>query len=163
MARTSRIQLTKLGVTGAAVIAALVVGAGSAANGSPPVGTGTTEILNRATTVDEIKINFNGIRLRTKDEVEIAQMHFTANPGWSSGWHKHTGPAIVAVKAGVLTIYQGSCHGIVVPAGMAYVERPGVAVVGRNEGTVRAEWYTTQIIPVAASTRDDVPEQCGLP
>ena len=163
MAQTSRARLTRLGAAGAGVVAVLLVGAGSAAHGSPPVGTGTTEILNRATTVDEVNINFNGIHLRTKDEVDIAQMHFTANPGWSSGWHEHTGPAIVAVKAGVLTIYQGSCHGIVVPAGKAYVERPGVAVVARNEGSVLAEWYTTQIIPIAASTRDDVPEQCGLP
>ena len=162
MARTIRSQTTRLGLAGSAVLVLLVAGAGSAAQGSPPVGTATTQILNRATTVAEVDIDFNGIELNTEDPIDVAQMHFTATPGWSSGWHQHTGPAIVAVKAGVLTFYQGSCQGITVPAGKAYVERPGVAVVARNEGTVVAEWYTTQLIPVASSTREDMPSQCGL-
>lgn len=155
--------LAKLALTSAAVFAALAVMTGNAATGSPPVGTGTSELLTRSTTVRELNINHRGIHLRTSRKVDIAVLHFTAEPGWSSGWHQHTGPAIVAVKSGELTIYQGNCDGVAVPAGQAYVERPGVPVVARNEGTSPAEWYTTEIIPIGTSTRVDVPEQCGLP
>lgn len=147
----------------AASTAMLVFGPGDVAQGSPVVGAGTQQILARATTLDELKVNFNGIHLRTHDEVDVVQAHFTADPGWSSGWHKHAGPAIITVKIGVLTTYNSRCQKTVVPAGKAFVETPGVAVVVRNEGTMLTEWYTTQIIPVAASTREDAPQQCGKP
>ena len=163
MRQEHRIAAVRVAATSAAVFAALAVMTGNAANGSPPVGTGTSELLARSTTIRNLNINHRGIHLRTTRNVDIAVIHFTAEPGWSSGWHQHTGPAIVAVKAGTLTIYQGNCLGTVVPAGHAYVERPGVPVVARNEATTPAEWYTTEIIPVGTSTRVDAPEQCGLP
>ncbi len=163
MAHSEQMRIGKRGgAAGVAIAAFIVAGTGSAAQGSPPVGTATQVLLGRATTLDEVKVNFNGIHLHTKDEVDIADIHFTANPGWSSGWHEHTGPAIVAVHAGALTIYQGSCHGVLVPAGNAFVERPGVPVVAHNNGKVVADWFTTEIIPVGTPTRQDVPARCGL-
>jgi quercetin dioxygenase-like cupin family protein len=158
-----------------AALAALVVV--SVAFGTPPLGVSTTATLADGSTVNTIKAHVAGLKLHTNASVEVFQTSSTAQPGFSSGWHQHTGPVIVNVTAGALNFYQpamsgnhvkggngqNACTTTNVTAGHAFIEEPGRPIVARNEGTVAASWVTTQIIPVGASHRDDVsPALCGV-
>jgi hypothetical protein len=62
-----------------------------------------------------------------------------------SGWHQHSGPAIVQVQEGFLKIYQGGCEPNVVGPGETFVEVPGLPVRGTAKGYVK--WTTTFVIP----------------
>jgi hypothetical protein len=81
----------------------------------------------------------------------------------------HTGPIIIKVTAGELTFYDragvvgSGCRVTHVSAGQGCFETSGEPILARNEGTVEADWITTQIIPVGASQRVDVtPGFCGV-
>ena len=109
-----------------------------------------------------------------------------AGPGFSAGWHRHTGPVIIALTKGSLTFYDRAgradsevdregdreggkgCKVTQVTAPGGYIETAGQPIqvynttpAGVNNGT--AEWVTTQIIPPGALTRIDVtPGFCGV-
>jgi hypothetical protein len=141
-----------------------------------PVGTATTSTLADGSTVNAINAHVTGLKLQTKGSIEVFQTTSTAQPGFSSGWHQHTGPVIVNVTAGSLTFYQpamsgnhvkrgngdNACTKTVVSAGQAFIEEPGRPIVARNEGSTAATWATTQLIPVGASHREDVAAFCGV-
>jgi hypothetical protein len=159
---------------------ALVIGmlaAVSVALGTSPLGTSTTTTLADGSTVNTINAHVAGLKLQTHASIEVFQTTSTAQPGFSSGWHQHTGPVIVNVTAGTLTFYQpqmsgshpkrggghGACTKTTVTAGKAFIEEPGRPIVARNEGTVAAAWTTTQLIPVGTSHREDVSTAlCGV-
>src|SRR5438094_6101589 len=172
----SRRRLTLLGGLAAAGLAALAVV--SVAYGTGPFGTATTATLADGTSVNTINAHAGPIKLQTKASVEVFQTSSTGQPGWSSGWHSHTGPVIVNVTAGTMTFYQPAmsgnhakkgngqtaCTTTTVAAGHAFLETPGAPVEARNEGTVAVSWVTTQIIPVGASKREDSASSfCGVP
>jgi hypothetical protein len=142
---------------------AVVVATMSSAHGTPAGSGAVTTTLNRATVDNKINIEYDQIRLHTIQPLDVLQLSSTAPAGWTAGWHQHTGPVIVSVVAGSLTFYQGSCDGVTVTAGHAFVEVPGVPIFARNEGGSEARWLTTQLIPVGAASRVDEPAQCGLP
>ncbi len=136
---------------------------GPARPATSPSGTASSTTLADGNTVNTVNINVDPIKLRTKDSVEVFQVSNTADPGWTSGWHKHTGPVIVNVTAGALTFYEADCTVTTVTAPGAFIETTGHPIVARNEGSVAAAWITTQIIPVGASHRVDVtPGFCGV-
>jgi len=151
---------------------------GGVASGTPPAGVSTKTTLADVTVIDTVKADVPPlIKFRTTDPVEVAQFSNTAQPAdpsigqaaFSSGWHMHTGPIIIAVTAGELTFYDragavgSGCRVTHVSAGQGYFETPGEPILARNEGTVEADWTTTQIIPVGGSQRVDVtPGFCGV-
>lgn len=160
---------------GLAVVAAL--GLVGVAFGTPSGGVSTKTTLADVTVLDTVNANVYPTKLRTKAEVEVAQFSNTAQPAdpsigqaaFSSGWHQHTGPVIIAVTAGELTFYDragvvgSGCRVTHVSAGQGYIETPGEPILARNEGTVEADWTTTQIIPIGGSQREDVtPGFCGV-
>jgi hypothetical protein len=143
--------------------------------GTPPTGSVTATPLGDAITVNTAKMNLNDIKFRTRDPVRVFHVKNVAGPGFSAGWHKHTGPVIVVVTVGSLTFYDragahrhGGCRVTTVTAGGSYIETAGAPIqvlnttpADVNNGT--AEWVTTQIIPPGASTREDVtPGFCGV-
>src|SRR2546422_1291267 len=106
-----------------AAIAGALVGAG-VASGTPPSGVSTKTTLADVTVIDTVKADVPPlIKFRTTDQVEVAQFSNTAQPAdpsigqaaFSSGWHMHTGPIIIAVTAGGLTVFH--------PAGAARARR----------------------------------------
>ena len=122
-----------------------------------------------ATTLADVgvvnRVDIGGpVELDTKDgPTEIYSVSNTAGPGWSSGWHSHTGPVLVAVTAGSLTFYDKHCGKTVVPAGQGIIEPPNRPILAHNEGSTAAAWVATQLIPQGASKRVDVtPGRCGL-
>jgi len=139
-----------------ALAAAVALSAVGVALATPPSGTSTSTTLADGNTVNTVNINVGPTKLRTKGSVEVFQASNTGDPGFSSGWHQHTGPVIVNVTAGALTFYGADCTVTTVTAPGAYIETTGSPILARNEGTITATWITTQIIPVGASHRVDV-------
>ena len=99
----------------------------------------------------------------------------TIAPGGSTGWHSHPGPAVVIVKSGSLTLYDGDDRRCI---GTAYTANPATPAVGkvfidegrghvhigRNEGSTNTELYVTYLdVPVGAAPRIDVPRPGQLP
>jgi hypothetical protein len=145
-------------------LAASTIGAGVAtATPAGPPGAMTSVALADGTVVNTVNLNTDLIKLRTKDEVELFQVSSTAQAGWTSGWHEHTGPVLVNITAGSLTFYTADCAVITVGAGHGFIESPSEPILARNEGTQTAAWISTQIIPVQGSRRVDIPEPlCGV-
>ena len=113
------------------------------------------------------------IELQQPSDAIVQQV--TIAPGGSTGWHSHPGPAIVIVKSGSLTLYDGDdrrCKGTSYTAnpatplvGKVFVdEGRGHVHIGRNEGTTNAELYVTYLdVPVGAEPRIDVPHPGNCP
>jgi len=146
---------------------AIALGAAGAALGTPTIKGGppdpTKTTLADVTVLNTVNVNVGPIKLRTKDQVEVAQFANTAQSGFSSGWHQHTGPVLITVTGGALTFYEADCSVMVVSAGHGYIEATGHPILAHNEGSSEVDWITTQIIPVGGSQRDDVtPGFCGL-
>lgn len=160
----------RISIAGAALVVAAVAAIGDAALGTPPAGTVTASTLADVKTADTANMNRNKIRFRTNNPVEIAHIRNTnAAPGWAAGWHRHTGPVLIAVTDGTLTFYDRAgrggkaCRVTKVTAPGGYIETAGQPIQVRNDGTAPASWITTQIIPVGGSKREDVAKGfCGV-
>ena len=154
----------RLIVAGTATVA-LVVALGTGitlATPAGPAGASTATTLADGHFVNTINANTDPTKLRTKTDVEVFQVANVAQAGWTSGWHAHTGPVLVNITGGSLTFHAADCGVTIVTAGHGYFETPGEAVLARNEGSGVASWVTTQIIPVGASRRVDMPGRCGV-
>jgi hypothetical protein len=162
-------------LVGIAVVGSLA--AVSVAFGTPPLGVASTSTLADGNTVNTINAHAGPLLFQTHAAVEVFQTSSTAQPGWSSGWHHHTGPVIVNVTAGTMTFYQPAmsgnhvkngnghtaCTTTTVTAGHAFLETPGTPVIARNQGAVAVAWVTTQIIPPGTSHREDETSSfCGV-
>jgi hypothetical protein len=162
---SSRLLLAGVGLV--VVMAAAAVGV---ALGTPPAGSVTATTLADVNTANTANMNVNRIKFQTRHPVEVVHLQNTgATPGWSAGWHRHTGPVIIAVTAGTLTFYDRAgargknCRVTRVTAPGGYIETAGKPIQVRNEGTVPASWITTQIIPPGDSRRVDVTRGfCGV-
>ena len=105
-----------------------------------------------------------------------ARAHVRANlnhwsPGGQTGWHSHPGPAVVLIRSGELTFYDGddeSCSGRTFSAGQALID-PGQGHVhyAVNHGTTPAEvWVTYFDVPPGTGgmgVRDDAPAPGNCP
>ena len=151
-------------IGGLVALVAAVLGSGVAfATPAGPAGGSTATVLADGVTANAVNFNTDPIKLRTKDSVEVFQVSNTAISGWTSGWHEHTGAVFVNITAGSLTFYASDCTKTTVTAGHGYIETPYDPILARNEGQVAAAWVTTQVIPVNASRRVDVPTaRCGV-
>jgi quercetin dioxygenase-like cupin family protein len=147
-----------------AAIAALVATTGAVAAGvaaaTPWTGVVSAAILARGTPDNELKLKLMLLRSRPG---EVAVQQVTLAPGGSTGWHSHPGPAVVIVKSGSFTLYDGddrSCTGTTCsvtpedPVGKAFVdEGRGHVHIGRNEGATNTELYVTYFgVPAAVAT-----------
>ena len=85
-----------------ALVAALIALPSDQATATPPSGI-ATELLARGTVAQANHVRVAGIKLATRGPVDVATVHVTFQPGGSTGWHIHPGPALVTVKSGQLT------------------------------------------------------------
>jgi hypothetical protein len=133
--------------------------------GTAPVGTaGAPTTLANVIVQNTVNIDGEGTHFKTKDQVRVLHQQRTADAGWSSGWHEHTGPVILTILSGTFTFYDANCGRTTVTAGQGYIESTAEPVLARNESTTDSvTWMTTQIIPVDGALRVDVPGRCGLP
>jgi quercetin dioxygenase-like cupin family protein len=147
-----------------AMIVSATVGVLAAAVLATP-GSGTSGIVAaRAAFADVVDLKFSvrddhrrrdNIQVRNAGDTVMQQITFA--PGGSSGWHSHPGPAVVLIKSGELTFYDGddeSCTGRTFSAGQALID-PGQGHVhfALNQGTTPAEvWVTYFDVPPGAGS-----------
>jgi hypothetical protein len=117
--------------------------------------------LVRGTIAEPFKVEIDGLlELKTEGPIDVADQTITIQPGGHTGWHSHPGPALVVIKSGTFTLYDGddpNCTPQVFYAGSAFVDRGGGHVhIGRNEGTTAVELSVTYLLPVGAGPRADV-------
>ncbi len=114
----------------------------------------TQSVLADANTVNDgqFKAENGVIHLKTKGSIRVRDVQtLAAPPGFSSGWHTHPGPILVAMaptSAGSLTIYDEHCNATTISANQAYIETPNEPVLARNESGANADWVTTMIVPI---------------
>jgi quercetin dioxygenase-like cupin family protein len=142
-------------------------------------GSGTTGIVAaRAAFADVVDLKFSirddyrgrdNIQVRNAGDTVMQQITFA--PGGFSGWHSHPGPAVVLIKSGELTFYDGddqSCSGRTFAAGQALID-PGQGHVhfAVNQGTMPAEvWVTYFDVPAGTGSmgvRVDAPAPGNCP
>ena len=98
------------------------------------------------------------VRLKSKDNTDIAVSNIAVAPGGHSGWHFHPGPVLVVVKTGAITFYHGNdptCTGTRHPAGTAFIESDADVGMARNEEAVEATVVATFFVPAGSPTRID--------
>ena len=128
-------------------------------------------ILARGTPDSQLKLKLMLLRSRPGG---VAVQQVTLAPGGSTGWHSKPGPAVVIVKWGSFTLYDGddrSCTGTTYsvtpedPVGKAFVdEGTGHVHIGRNEGATNTELYVTYFgVPAGAAPRIDAPSPGNCP
>jgi hypothetical protein len=161
-----------------AVIVAMTVAVVASAVLATP-GSGTTGVVAaRAAFADVVDLKFSirddyrgreNIQVRNAGDTVMQQITFA--PGGFSGWHSHPGPAVVLIKSGELTFYDGddrSCTGRRFSAGQALID-PGQGHVhfALNQGATPAEvWVTYFDVPAGTGSmgvRDDAPAPGNCP
>jgi quercetin dioxygenase-like cupin family protein len=142
-------------------------------------GSGTTGVVAaRAAFADVVDLKFSirdghrgrdNTQVRNAGDTVMQQITFAA--GGFSGWHSHPGPAVVLIRSGELTFYDGdddSCSGRTFSAGQALID-PGQGHVhfAVNQGTTPAEVWVTyfDVPPGTGSTgvRNDAPAPGNCP
>ena len=144
------------------ILAALV--ASGIALATPGSGIVSAPVLARATFPDHFKI-----KLRDSSQgADVVVQQVTIAPGGQTGWHTHPGPAIVLVKSGTFTLYDGDdpgCTGHAYGPGQGFVD-PGYGHVhiGRNEGATNVELYVTFLdVPIGGAPRIDAASPGNCP
>src|SRR5829696_9618390 len=106
-------QLTRRPLRLAAAAAALALAVAAALAALPrdqaaatPSSGVTAELLARGTIGHAGHLRAAGVKLQTRGPVDVATVHVTFQPGGSTGWHVHPGPALVTVKTGRLTLHR---------------------------------------------------------
>ena len=159
-------QLTHRPLRLAAAVAALALALAAAlvalprdqAAATPPSGV-TAELLARGTVGHAGQVRAPGVRLRTRGPVDVATVHVTFQPGGSTGWHVHPGPALVTVKTGRLTLHRAKgCRSRTFGPGQTFLEfGPDDVNLTRNETATVTETVVTFLLPVGAPITVDAP------
>jgi quercetin dioxygenase-like cupin family protein len=139
------------------ILVALValVGVAAAALATPPSGVTSVPVGEGSFTQDPDASNL-GVSFEADSADEVNVDNVTIEPGGTSGWHRHQGVVIVAVKSGELTRYNSNCTKTTYAAGTAFTEDSGV-VLARNEGTAPLELVVTYLVPEGRARTLDRP------
>jgi quercetin dioxygenase-like cupin family protein len=142
----------------AALVAALIALPREQATATPPSGV-AAELLVRGTIVQAGHVRAAGIKLATRGPIDVATVHVTFQPGGSTGWHVHPGPALVTVKTGQLTLHRAKgCRTRSFSAGQTFLEfGPDDVNLTRNETGGVTETLVTFLLPVGAPITVDAP------
>ena len=111
---------------------------------------------------DTLKLRFGG----QNAPVNILNVHQTFVPGGFSGWHTHSGPGIVIVEQGTLTIEEREGCFVDYPQGAVLFEGgPGHIHNALNrtgsDVILDAYFFLPAFIPPGANSRVDMPVQTG--
>jgi hypothetical protein len=147
-----------------AVVAALLALPREQATATPPSGV-AAELLARGTVARASHVGIAGVRLATRGPIDVATVHVTFQPGGSTGWHVHPGPALVTVKTGQLTLHRArGCRSRTFGVGQTFLEYgPRDVNLTRNETGTPTETVVTFLLPVSAPTTMDAPAPRDCP
>jgi quercetin dioxygenase-like cupin family protein len=146
----------------AAAIAALAIPAGVAVATPPqdPPPPPTPTPIGRGTFSERVKIHTSNIKAKIKPS-DFVVLGLRFEPGATTGWHTHPGPAMVVVQEGTFTLYNASdrrCRPHRYGPGQAFVDQGGGNVhIGRNETDQPVRVVVTFVIPVGAAPITSAP------
>jgi quercetin dioxygenase-like cupin family protein len=152
------LRLAAAVILAVALVAALIALPHDHAKATPPSGI-AAELLARGTIAHASHVDVAGIELATRGPIDVATVHVTFQPGGSTGWHVHPGPALVTVKAGQLTLHRAKgCATRTFSAGQTFLELgPDDVTLTRNETSGVTETVVTFLLPVGAPITVDAP------
>jgi quercetin dioxygenase-like cupin family protein len=141
-----------------ALVTALIALPRDQATATPPSGI-AAELLARGTVARAGHVRAAGVKLATRGPIDVATVHVTFQPGGSTGWHVHPGPALVTVKTGQLTLHRAKgCRSRTFSAGQTFLEfGPDDVNLTRNETGGVTETLVTFLLPVGAPITVDAP------
>jgi hypothetical protein len=141
-----------------ALVAALVALPRDRATATPPSGI-AAQLLARGTVARASHVRVAGIKLAARGPIDVATVQVTFQPGGSTGWHVHPGPALVTVTAGQLTLHRAKgCRSRTFSAGQTFLELgPRDVNLTRNETAAVTETVVTFLLPVGAPITVDAP------
>jgi hypothetical protein len=141
-----------------ALVAALIALPRDQATATPPSGI-AAQLLARGTIANASHIRVAGVKLQTRGPIDVATVQVTFQPGGSTGWHIHPGPALVTVKTGQLTLHRANgCRRRTFSAGQTFLEfGPKDVNLTRNETGGVTETVVTFLLPTGAPITVDVP------
>lgn len=137
---------------------------------SMSLGSGLTQIQLGRANLGKVnahsKVDGFEVELKTQDDADVSMGSTVIAPGGNTGWHGHPGMVVVLIKSGALTFYEANdptCTPIVHGAGTVVLETSGDVHIARNEGTVNAEFVSTQYLAAGAAGRIDAPVPGNCP
>jgi quercetin dioxygenase-like cupin family protein len=152
------LMLSRVAVVSAAVA---LFGMATFALASPPSGQQTTPPVTG--TLDPVRAESDGIKLRTAGPVVVTTFTLTLGPGGFTGWHTHPGVLIATVQSGAVLRDVG-CETRRYEVGQSFVEH-GAEPTGqvRNASvTAPATFTITQMAPPGIARRAETdPPRCG--
>jgi quercetin dioxygenase-like cupin family protein len=134
------------------------------ANHLPAVPNVTTAIA-RGTLADKVWYNLDGIKIQTKQKVDVATLEVTFAPGASAGWHFHPGPVFVVIREGTLSVWDEDCVKNEYSPGEVFFEagRAASLLVKNESTTTTVRVYGTFIVPFGATPlRTGSDHLCGI-
>ncbi|MGW4944484.1 cupin domain-containing protein [Actinoplanes sp. NPDC004185] len=70
----------------------------------------TAPVLVTANLDHKVKINSDGVKVRTNERTDVRVQRFVFEAGGYTGWHHHPGVVIIAVETGSLTFWDSQCR-----------------------------------------------------
>jgi quercetin dioxygenase-like cupin family protein len=141
------------------VLPAIILLAGTAgiALATNGIGIISSPVHARGTIAEKLNVHSKaGIKLQTKDALDVATQQIVIAPGGTTGWHSHPGPVLVTVKSGEVTLVyadDATCQGRTYRAGESFVDRGDEHVhTALNRGSVNTELWATYLVPGAPGT-----------
>lgn len=115
-----------------------------------------------------VQSRYNGfnVELKAQDNTDVSMGSSVLLPGGNTGWHAHPGLVVVVIKTGALTFYEANdptCTPTVHSAGTVVIESSADVHIARNEGSVNAEFISTQYLPAGMPGRIDAPSPGNCP
>ena len=131
-------------------------------------------VFARASFADPTDLKFK-IKGQSQEVIQVNNTQETViqqviiQPGGHTGWHSHPGPAVVLIKSGQMSFYDGddpTCTVRTYSAGEAFIDSgQGHVHIARNEGSDNLElWVTYFDVPAGGAFRinADSPGNCGF-
>jgi hypothetical protein len=146
---------------------AVWVGPSKATPNATPGSGVTAQLLASGNLSEPVRVKIKDGSKINMDMIQVLTYKITIAPGGYTGWHQHGGPHMIIVASGALTYYEGddpTCTGVVYSAGSSIMDPGFDTHFVKNEGTVDAVTYVTQLLPVNGIFRIDVPSpgNCGF-
>lgn len=151
-----------------AVVASACIGTPALA--TPSSGFSTEQLAKGVYDAMDLTADKDGkwdLKLRTKDASDVYVVRNTIGPGGYSGWHTHSGPSLITVTAGQITIYEndGLCQPRIYGVGDGAIDLGSGHLHNiRNEGANNAVTVVVQIIQKDDPRRIDAsqPNNCSF-
>ena len=89
---------------------------------------------------------------------DVLTARFELAPGGTFGWHRHSGPVVVAVVEGTLTVVMADgCMEHQYSAGQGFIESGRAVHAAFNQGAAKVVLYATFLLPDGGAPRIDEP------